>query len=71
MTHDASDRRDAPLEGALRRSGVDLTLSVDELWLHEWAAEGFEQLSHFLAAHAAFDEFLACRNNGGDDNDGS
>lgn len=71
MTHDSDARRNAPLEGALRRSGGDPTLSVDDLWLHEWAADGFEQLAVFLAAHAAFDEFLGRWDNGGDDGDGS
>ena len=70
MTHDSHDRRDAPLEGASRRSGVDLTLSVDDLWLREWAIEGIVRLEGLLAAHAAFDEFLERRNNAGDDHDG-
>jgi hypothetical protein len=70
VTHDSGDRGDAPPEGALRRSGVDLSVSVDDLWLHEWAVEGLERLEGFLTTHAAFDEFLGHRNNGGDDDDG-
>ena len=67
MTHDRSNRRDASHEGASRRFGVDLSLSVDDLWLQEWAAEGIERLAALLAAHAAFDEFVRGRNNGGDE----
>ena len=71
MTRDSDDRRDASLEGALRCSGVDLTLSVDDVWVHEWAAAGLEQLSVFLTSHAAFDEFRSHRDNVRDGHDGS
>jgi len=37
------------------------TISVDEAWLGEWAAEGIAALERLLAAHAAFDEFLRAR----------
>ena len=67
MTHDAANRRDASHEGALRRFGVDLTLSVDDVWLQEWAASGIARLEELLAAHAAFAEYVRSRNNGGDD----
>ena len=43
------------------------TISVDEAWLHEWAAEGVAALERLLAAHAAFDEFLRTRQ---DEDDG-
>lgn len=42
------------------------TISVDEAWLHEWAAEGIAALERLLAAHAAFDEFLRTRQDGDD-----
>jgi hypothetical protein len=34
---------------------------VDELWLHDWAAEGIAALERYLAKHAAFAAFLAAR----------
>jgi hypothetical protein len=34
---------------------------VDELWLHDWAAEGIAALESYLAKHAAFAAFLAAR----------
>ncbi len=37
------------------------TISVDEAWLREWAAEGITALERLLAAHAAFDDFLRTR----------
>lgn len=43
------------------------TISVDEAWLHEWAAEGIAALERLLTAHAAFDEFLRTRQ---DEDDG-
>jgi len=70
VTHDAPDRRDASHEGASRRFGVDLSLSVDDVWLQEWAAEGIAQLEELLASHAAFAEYVRSRNNGGDDDHG-
>lgn len=71
MTHDQGNRRDASHEGASRRFGVDLRLSVDDVWLQEWAARGIAQLEALLAAHAAFAEFVRSRNNGRDDGHGS
>jgi hypothetical protein len=44
------------------------TLSVDEAWLAEWAAEGISAFERLLAAHAAFDDFLRSRQ---DEDDGS
>jgi hypothetical protein len=38
-----------------------LDLSVDDLWLREWAAGGIERLSDYLAKHAAFTDFLRDR----------
>jgi hypothetical protein len=35
--------------------------SVDELWIHDWAAEGIAALERHLAKHAAFAAFLAAR----------
>jgi hypothetical protein len=37
-------------------------VSVDELWLGDWAAEGIVALERYLAKHAAFSAFLAARN---------
>jgi hypothetical protein len=34
---------------------------VDELWLHDWAAEGIAALERYLAKQAAFGAFLAAR----------
>jgi hypothetical protein len=35
------------------------TVSVDELWLGDWAAEGIVALERYLGKHAAFAAFLA------------
>jgi hypothetical protein len=43
------------------------TVSVDEAWLREWAAQGVAALERLLAAYAAFDEFLRSRQ---DEDDG-
>ena len=43
------------------------TVSVDEAWLREWAAEGIAALERLLAAHAAVDDFLRARQ---DEDDG-
>lgn len=37
------------------------TVSVDDAWLGEWAAEGIAGLERLLAAHAAFDAYLRDR----------
>jgi hypothetical protein len=42
------------------------TISVDDLWLREWAGEGIEALERLLAAHAAFDDFLRTRHDQSD-----
>jgi len=42
------------------------TISVDEAWLAEWAAEGIAAFERLLAAHAAFDDFLRSRQDEGD-----
>lgn len=34
---------------------------VDELWIHDWAAEGIAALERHLAKQAAFAAFLAAR----------
>lgn len=44
------------------------TISVDDVWLGEWAAEGIDALERLLAAHAAFDAFLRSRQ---DEDDGN
>lgn len=44
------------------------TISVDDAWLREWAAEGIAALERLLAAYAAFDAFLRTRQ---DEDDGS
>jgi hypothetical protein len=36
-------------------------LSVDELWLGDWAAEGIAAIERYLAKQAAFAAFLAAR----------
>ena len=36
-------------------------VSVDELWLGDWAAEGIVAIERYLAKHAAFSAFLAAR----------
>lgn len=70
MNHDPSNRRDASHEGASRRFGIDLGVSVDDVWLQEWAAEGIAQLEALLVAHAAFAEYVRSRNNGSNDDHG-
>ena len=42
------------------------TLSVDEAWLREWAAEGIAAFERLLAAHAAFDVYLRTRHDSHD-----
>jgi hypothetical protein len=37
-------------------------LSVDDLWLRDWAEEGVAAIERYLANHAAFAAFLAARN---------
>jgi len=71
VNHDRSNCRDASDEGASRRLGIDLGLSVDDVWLQEWAAVGIERLGSLLAAHAAFDVFVSRSENGSDDGHGS
>ena len=44
------------------------TISVDDLWLREWAAEGIAALERLLAAHAAFDAYLRTRHDQSDGN---
>jgi hypothetical protein len=39
-----------------------VSLSVDEAWLVEWAADGVRAIECFLAKHAAFEDFLRSRN---------
>jgi hypothetical protein len=63
------DDRLKPVAGASRPCGVDTTMSVDDAWLREWAAECIEALGRLLAAHAAFDAFLAARDNARDEPD--
>lgn len=36
-------------------------MPVDELWIHDWAAEGLAALERYLGKHAAFAAFLAAR----------
>ena len=45
------------------------TISVDDAWLREWAAEGIVALERLLAAHAAFDAFLRTRHDSSDGDD--
>jgi hypothetical protein len=42
------------------------TISVDEAWLREWAAEGIAALERLLAAYAAFDVYLRTRHDSAD-----
>ena len=44
------------------------TISVDEAWLREWAADGIAALERLLAAHAAFDDYLRTRHDQTDGN---
>ncbi len=41
------------------------TISVDDAWLREWAAEGIAALERLLASHVAFDEYLRTRQDSG------
>jgi hypothetical protein len=34
-------------------------LPVDDAWQHDWALEGIAALERYLAAHAAFADYLA------------
>jgi hypothetical protein len=36
-------------------------LDVDDVWLHEWAAEGIAAIEVLLAKHAAFADYLRAR----------
>jgi hypothetical protein len=48
------------------------TISVDEAWIADWAAEGIASIERWLANHAAFAEYLAARTVlDSDDGDGS
>lgn len=38
-------------------------VDVDEVWLTEWAAEGFEALERYLGKQAEFKDFLRARGN--------
>jgi hypothetical protein len=38
-----------------------LSIDVDELWVREWAGLGTARLERYLAAHAAFAEYLRSR----------
>jgi hypothetical protein len=40
---------------------LDTTISVDEAWVADWAAEGIAAIERSLANHAAFAEYLASR----------
>jgi hypothetical protein len=42
------------------------TISVDEVWIREWAAQGIAALERLLAAHAAFDDYLRARHHSDD-----
>ena len=50
----------------MREQTNTTTISVDEAWLREWAAEGIAALERLLAAHAAFDDYLRTRHDLGD-----
>jgi hypothetical protein len=39
-----------------------VSLSVDEAWIVEWAADGLLAIERHLAKHAAFADFLRARN---------
>lgn len=41
------------------------TVSVDDVWLREWAAEAISALERLLACHAAFDDYLETRQDSG------
>ncbi len=53
-------------EGAMNEQGDTRTISVDDVWLREWAAEGIAALERLLAVYAAFDEFLRLRHDSHD-----
>ena len=38
-----------------------IDIDVDELWLHEWAAAGLDELERYLARQAAFADYLRNR----------
>jgi hypothetical protein len=46
-------------------------LPADEAWLHDWAHEGIAALERYLAKHAAFAAFVARRETGSGDGDGT
>jgi hypothetical protein len=49
----------------------DTTISVDDAWIADWAAEGLAAIERSLANHAAFAEYLASRTGlDSDDGDG-
>jgi hypothetical protein len=37
------------------------SVSVDDLWLGDWAAEGIAAIEEYLSKHAAFAAFLSAR----------
>ena len=37
------------------------SVSVDDLWLGDWAAEGIAAIEAYLSKHAAFAAFLSAR----------
>ena len=39
-----------------------ISLSVDDAWIVEWAADGVLAIECYLAKHAAFADFLRARN---------
>ena len=54
------------------RERPDGAPGVDELWLGDWAAEGINALKVYLVKHAAFEDFLAGRDERDpDDGDGA
>lgn len=67
MTDRLSSDGGAPPEGA--PLCVDTAVSVDDVWVAEWAAEGVAALEHLLACHAAFDAYLRARQDEGDVDD--
>ena len=68
MTDDTRSDRGAPHEGAPRWSGAT-AVSVDDVWVMEWAADGIVAIERLLAAHAAFDAFLRARQDESDVDD--
>lgn len=69
MSDGPGRRGEAHPGGAPPRCPVDTSLSVDEAWLREWANEGIGKLGLLLAAHAAFDAYVASRDNAADGDD--